>query len=144
MLSVPQALGRLDCQLIREDERFRRLSQEERETIEEMISYGDHATLSYLWVLGAMSWYAPSTSAVVPTKIYWATTLLSRLANSSASWSACVCLSPRWRRPATTPRPTRSLGQPSALSTASLGRLLRTPVSRVGSSRTPFSSSRQL
>ncbi len=50
---VVQKLGRLDCQLISEDERFRRLSQEEKETIEESILLTDRDTLSYLWVLGA-------------------------------------------------------------------------------------------
>ena len=53
MIPVLQGLGRLDCHLIAQDERFARLSESERSTIQESILLTDQFTLSYLWVLGA-------------------------------------------------------------------------------------------
>jgi hypothetical protein len=53
MVPVLQGLGRLDCQLISEDLRFRQLPQEARNTIHESLRLTDRFTLSYLWVLGA-------------------------------------------------------------------------------------------
>jgi hypothetical protein len=53
MIVVLQGLGRLDCQLISQDERFGQLPEKERGTVQESILLSDRTTLSYLWVLGA-------------------------------------------------------------------------------------------
>ncbi len=53
MVPVAQQLGRLDCQLLAEDQRYMALSQDNRETIEEAIRFDHQLTMSYLWVLGA-------------------------------------------------------------------------------------------
>lgn len=53
MMPLVQGLGRLDCQLWADDERFLGLSQEAQGTIEEAMLLTDRMTLSYLWVLGA-------------------------------------------------------------------------------------------
>lgn len=49
---VVQSLGRLDCQLIAQDEDFLRLTDEQRGSIEVTFQLNDRMTQSYLWVLG--------------------------------------------------------------------------------------------
>ena len=51
MVPVLQGLGRLDCDLISEDDRFAHLSELERGAIQENIELTSRFTLSYLWVL---------------------------------------------------------------------------------------------
>jgi hypothetical protein len=52
MMPVLQGLGSLDCQLIQQDERFLRLPENQRATIQEATLLTERFTLSYLWVLG--------------------------------------------------------------------------------------------
>jgi hypothetical protein len=48
-----QGLGRLDCEILSEDQRFRMLHQKRRESVEESTLLTRRFTLSYLWVLGS-------------------------------------------------------------------------------------------
>lgn len=53
MVPLVQKLGRLDCQLLYEGERYIALPQEVRETEIEIVAFDDQLTMSYLWILGA-------------------------------------------------------------------------------------------
>ena len=53
MIPTAQGLGLLDCKLTPEDDRFERLSQEERETAQESVMLTERFMLSSLWVMGA-------------------------------------------------------------------------------------------
>jgi len=53
MIPAAQALGLLDSMLIAEDDRFERLSEEERGTFEESAMLTERFMLSSLWVMGA-------------------------------------------------------------------------------------------
>jgi hypothetical protein len=48
-----QGLGRLDCEILAEDERFRSLGQKETESVAESELLTRRFTLSYLWVIGS-------------------------------------------------------------------------------------------
>src|SRR5260221_5650024 len=48
-----QGLGRLDCEILAEDQRFRSLSQKESESVAESELLSRRFTLSYLWVIGS-------------------------------------------------------------------------------------------
>jgi hypothetical protein len=48
-----QGLGRLDCEIISEDQRFRALDQKGRESAQESTLLTRRFTLSYLWVIGS-------------------------------------------------------------------------------------------
>jgi hypothetical protein len=48
-----QGLGRLDCEILSEDLRFRTLDQKRRESVEESTLLTRRITLSYLWVIGS-------------------------------------------------------------------------------------------
>lgn len=52
MIPVAQGLGNLDAKLIVEDDRYLKLPQASRDTIEESMKLTERFTLSYLWVLG--------------------------------------------------------------------------------------------
>jgi len=52
MIPVAQGLGNLDAKLIVEDDRYLKLPQTSRDTIEESMKLTERFTLSYLWVLG--------------------------------------------------------------------------------------------
>jgi hypothetical protein len=52
-LQTIQRIGRLDCNLIHEDNRINPLSSAERNEREELITGYDHDTLAILWVIGA-------------------------------------------------------------------------------------------
>ena len=53
MIPLVQGLGRVDCELIRDDRRFTQLPEAERSSVHESTLLTDRFTLSYLWVLGA-------------------------------------------------------------------------------------------
>lgn len=53
MIPTAQGLGLLDCKLTPEDDRFERLSQEERGTSQESVMLTERFMLSSLWVMGA-------------------------------------------------------------------------------------------
>jgi hypothetical protein len=48
-----QGLGRVDCNLIREDEQFRDLPDKQKQSIQVSMLLTERFTLSHLWVLGA-------------------------------------------------------------------------------------------
>jgi hypothetical protein len=48
-----QGLGRLDCEVLSEDQRFRTLDQKARESVAESELLTPRFTLSYLWVIGS-------------------------------------------------------------------------------------------
>ncbi|GAH80817.1 unnamed protein product, partial [marine sediment metagenome] len=52
MIPVAQGLGNLDAKLIVEDDRYLKLPQASRDTIEESMKLTERFILSYLWVLG--------------------------------------------------------------------------------------------
>jgi uncharacterized Zn finger protein len=47
-----QGLGKIDAQLIINDERFLAMRDKKNPTVEDIMGFTDHYTLSYLWVLG--------------------------------------------------------------------------------------------
>ena len=53
MVSVAQALGRLDCKLVADDQQFLTLSEKDHEREDEIMRLNDRLTMSYLWVLGS-------------------------------------------------------------------------------------------
>jgi hypothetical protein len=53
MIPVLQGLGRLDCQLIEQDNQYAHCSEQNLPSIQESVLLTDRFTLSYLWVLGA-------------------------------------------------------------------------------------------
>ena len=52
MVPILQGLGRLDCQLMAEGERYRELSETEQNAADESVLLSSRITLSYLWILG--------------------------------------------------------------------------------------------
>ena len=52
MVPVLRGLGRLDCQLMADGERYRELTESEQSTVDESIVLSNRITLSYLWILG--------------------------------------------------------------------------------------------
>ena len=52
MVPILQGLGRLDCQLMSDGERYRELAESEQNTVDENLLLFDRITLSYLWILG--------------------------------------------------------------------------------------------
>ncbi len=48
-----QGIGKIDCRLIQDDERFRDLPEAEQESVAEAIVASERIALSHLWVLGA-------------------------------------------------------------------------------------------
>lgn len=52
MVPVLQGLGRFDCQLMSDGERYRELTESKQNTVDESMLLSNRITLSHLWILG--------------------------------------------------------------------------------------------